>query len=54
LQGQQALMRREGRRLIIEPLPVSCGLAALPGGWAPLHETLPEPADPPLAPEDIF
>ena len=54
LPGQQALMRREGRRLIIEPMPVSYGLATLLGTWTPMDESWPDPADPPLAPEDIF
>jgi antitoxin VapB len=54
LAGQRALMRREGRCLIIEPLPVSYGLAALLAGWTPLDEALPTPPDPAPQPLDIF
>ena len=53
LPGTEAIISREGGRLIIEPVHRK-GLAALLDSWAPLDEALPEIADPPPAPKDIF
>jgi len=50
LPGDEALMRRDGDRLVIEPL-AKRGLSALLAGLEPLDETFPEIADPPPAPE---
>jgi antitoxin VapB len=45
LPGQEALMRREGERLVIEPLPPNSLLAVL-AGLSPLDEdALAEPPD---------
>ena len=41
LPGQDALIHREGDRLIIEPVP-EAGLLALLAGWAPLEDSFPD------------
>jgi antitoxin VapB len=46
LPGDEALMRRDGDRLVIEPL-AKRGLSALLAGLEPLDEAFPEIADPP-------
>ena len=46
-------MRREGGRLIIEPVPPS-GLLALLASWQPVAEDIPYIEDAPSEPEDIF
>jgi antitoxin VapB len=53
LQGTEVLMRREGSRLIIEPV-VKDSLAALLASWEPLDDDFPETEDFDIAPEDIF
>ena len=53
LPGTEAIISRDGDRLIIEPARRK-GLAALLDSWAPLTEEFPEIADPPPAPRDIF
>ena len=53
LPGTEAIISRDGERLIIEPVRGK-GLAALLDSWEPLAEEFPEIADPPPAPEDIF
>ncbi|WP_395830930.1 antitoxin [Elstera sp.] len=53
LPGDTALMRREGGRLIIEPVPPS-GLLALLASWQPMAEDIPSIEDAPSQPEDIF
>ncbi len=53
LPGNEALISRDGDRLIIEPLRKR-GLAALLDSWEPLDEDLPEITDPPPAPRNIF
>ena len=53
LQGTEALMRREGNRLIIEPV-VTGGLTDLLASWEPLDDDFPETEDFDIAPEDIF
>lgn len=50
LPGDEALMRRDGDRLVIEPL-AKRGLSALLASLEPLDEIFPEIADPPPAPE---
>jgi antitoxin VapB len=50
LPGDEALMRKEGDRLIIEPAPPRSLLAVL-ATLEPLEETFPDIADPP--PEDV-
>jgi len=53
LPGDEALLRQEGDKLIIEPLHKR-GLLALVGSWKPLDEKLPEIDDEPARPENIF
>ncbi len=52
LPGSEAIISRDGDRLIIEPVRRR-GLAALLDSWEPLDEDFPETADPP-PPADIF
>ena len=53
LPGSEAVISRNGDRLIIEPVHGN-GLAALLDRWEPLDEEFPEIDDPPPAPKDIF
>lgn len=55
LPGTKAIMRREGDRLVIEPMRKR-GLAALLASWEPLgpQDQFPEIEDFPVKPEDIF
>ncbi len=53
LPGSEAIISRDGDRLIIEPVRKK-GLAALLDSWKSLNEEFPEIDDPPLTPEDIF
>ena len=52
LEGNEAVIRKEGGRLIIEPV-IKTGLAALLASWKPLDEDFPEIDDSPAEPEDI-
>lgn len=54
LAGSEAIIRKEGERLIIEPAPPRNRLLALLAGWAPLEVDFPEIADPPPAPDDVL
>ncbi len=51
LPGNEAIISRDGDRLIIQPVRTR-GLAALLDSWGPLTEEFPEIADPPPAPKD--
>ncbi len=53
LPGSEAIISRDGDRLIIEPVHKK-GLAALLDRWEPLEEEFPEIEDPPPAPKSIF
>jgi antitoxin VapB len=53
LPGTEAIISRDGDRLIIEPVRKS-GLAALLDSWEPFDEEIPSIEDPPVAPQDIF
>ncbi|WP_339137046.1 MAG: hypothetical protein WGN25_03675 [Candidatus Electrothrix sp. GW3-4] len=53
LEGNEAVIRKEGGRLIIEPV-IKTGLATLLASWKPLDEDFPEIDDAPVIPEDIF
>jgi antitoxin VapB len=54
LPGEDAVMRKEGDRLIIEPeKQKSDSLAALFASWEPLDEEFPEIDDPPPEPVDL-
>lgn len=54
LQGSQAIIRKEGNRLIIEAIPQPNRLFALLKSWQPIDEEFPEIKDAPVAHEDIF
>ena len=54
LEGTEAIMRKEGARLIIEPIAPRHRLLALLSGWAPLDAAFPEITDPPPEAEDVF
>lgn len=53
LPGSEAIISRDGDRLIIEPVRKN-GLAALLDSWEPLDDEFPEVDDPKLAPKDVF
>jgi antitoxin VapB len=56
LPGTEAIMRREGDRLVIEAAPPATSLADLLDQWAkepPLDEEWEEPDDPPPEPVDL-
>jgi antitoxin VapB len=42
LDADEAVIRRDGDRLIVEPVQRRADLAALLAGWTPLEETLPD------------
>lgn len=54
LAGDEAIMRREGDRLIIEAVPVKHPLLALLETLQPLNEDFPEIEQEPLTDEAIF
>lgn len=54
LAGSEAIIRKEGERLIIEPAPPPNRLLALLAGWEALEVEFPEIADPPPAPDDVL
>lgn len=51
LPGKEAIMHRDGDRLVIEPIRKRGGLIALLETMKPIEEEFPEIADPPPAPE---
>lgn len=53
LKGSEAIIRRDGGRLIIEPV-IRGGLLALLADWEATDEMLANIDDPPVTPEDIF
>jgi antitoxin VapB len=53
LPGNEAILRREGDGLVIEPLPKR-RLLDLLATWEPLEDEFPEIADEPVKPEDVF
>jgi antitoxin VapB len=53
LAGNEALMHREGDRLVIVPVRKR-GLAALLDSWEPLTESLPEIQDQLAEPDEVF
>lgn len=54
LEGDEAVIRKEGNRLIIEPAPSGDRLLALLETLEPIEEALPEVEDPPAQDEAIF
>ena len=53
LKGNEAIIRKDGSRLIIEPVKKT-GLLELLAGWEPLADNFPEISDKPVEAEDIF
>ncbi len=53
LEGNEAVIRKDGGRLIIEPV-VKGGLLALLADWETTDDSLAKIDDPPVTPEDIF
>lgn len=51
--GTEAIIRKEGDRLIIEPVPPRSRLLALLADWDALDVDFPEIADPPPAADDL-
>ena len=53
LPGSDAIMRKEGDRLIIEPKPRRKSLTELLDSWGPIDERIGEIGDPPPEPVDF-
>jgi len=53
LEGNEAIIRKEGNKLIIEPINAP-GLLKLLTTWDTLQEDIPEIDDPPVKKEEIF
>jgi antitoxin VapB len=53
LPGDRALLRRDGDRLILEPIR-RAGLLGLLSQWEPIEDEFPDIADPPPPREDVF
>lgn len=53
LPGDRATIRKDGDRLIIEPVHKP-GLLGLLASWEPLEEAIPEIDDEPVGNEDVF
>jgi antitoxin VapB len=54
LPGDEAILRQEGDRLVIEPIAPRRSLMDILATWEPIDEELPEIDDPPVADETIF
>jgi antitoxin VapB len=54
LEGNEAIIRKEGNRLIIEPVGQKNRLLELLKTLEPIDEAFPEIDDPPVSDEDIF
>ncbi len=54
LEGNEAIIRKEGNRLIIEPVGKKNRLLELLKTLEPIDEAFPEIDDPPVPDEDIF
>lgn len=54
LEGTEALIRKDGNRLIIEPLPAKNRLMALLATLQQLPEEFPATEDPPVRDEGVF
>ncbi len=52
--GDEVILRKEEDRLIVEPVARRRPLAEILPGLRPLGEDVPEAADPPALPEDVF
>ena len=53
LEGDEAIIHKDGSRLIIEPIKKK-SLCALLASWKPLSDGLPKIDDPPVETEEIF
>ena len=53
LDADEAIIRKDGDKLIIEPVPRK-SLLELLASWEPMDEDFPEIQDTPVEPEDIF
>ena len=54
LEGNEAIIRKEGNKLIVEPVTKRNELRTLLSTWKPLAEEFPEISDPPPEIENIF
>ena len=54
LPGDEAIIRKEGNRLIIEPIAAKPGLLELLASWEPSDEDFPEIDDSPADPDEDF
>lgn len=54
LPGEEVIIRKDGDRLIVEPVKKYNNLAELLASWEDIEEEFPEIEDPPVKPEDIF
>ncbi len=54
LEGNEAIIRKEGKRLIVEPVESTNRLIQILKRMKPIDEELPLIEDPPLEDEDIF
>ena len=54
LEGKEAIIRKDGERLIIEPIPSAQRLLALLETLKPIKETLPEVEDQQVQDEEVF
>lgn len=54
LPGDEAILRQEGERLVIEPVKPRHTLLEVLATLEPINEELPEFDDPPVADEDVF
>lgn len=53
LEADEAIIRKDGNKLIIEPVAKN-SLLELLATWEPMEEDFPEIQDTPVEPEDIF
>jgi antitoxin VapB len=53
LPGEDAIMRKEGEKLIIEPIPRKQSIIELLDSWEPIDEEFGEIDDPPPEPVDL-
>ena len=54
LDGNEAIIRKDGKRLILEPVSAKNRLVELLKTLEPIQEEFPEMEDPPAEDEDIF
>ena len=54
IEGNEAIIRKEGNRLILEPVGTQNRLVELLMTLEPIQEDFPEIEDPPVQDEDIF